>query len=170
MVNSKFAQILWCGGARESYWATRIMEWLLAKSRSVSNLPAFFLLNGSTIVYRSYVDSQAAGWDSSVQSVLKLIWGGALFRISCMIFRCYPEIHFNTHFWNLYTRKKFLDTKKISFSKADFWPRQPGSKRRNKRSLMINLNFLPYFAKKQMTSVYFYESFGNVKIIKLINL
>ena len=38
-----------------------------------------------------------------------------------MIFRYYPEIHFYTHFRNSNSQKKFLDTEKISFSKADLY-------------------------------------------------
>ena len=47
--------------------------------------------------------------------------GRPYFWISCMIFRYHPEIHFYTHFWYYNSRKKFLDTKNISFSKADFY-------------------------------------------------
>ena len=42
------------------------------------------------------------------------------FWISCKIFPYYPWIHFYIHFWNQNSWKKFLDAKKISFSKPDF--------------------------------------------------
>ena len=43
--------------------------------------------------------------------------GGPYFWIFCRIFRYYPKIHFYIHFWNLNSRKKFLDTKKNHY----FW-------------------------------------------------
>ena len=36
---------VWCGGARETHWAHVTIEWLLAKPRSFSNLPAFLGLD-----------------------------------------------------------------------------------------------------------------------------
>ena len=41
--------------------------------------------------------------------------------MSFMIFRHYPQIHFYTFFWSQNKWKKFLDTKQILFSKADFY-------------------------------------------------
>ena len=42
------------------------------------------------------------------------------FWTSCMIFRYYPQIHFNTHFWKQNALKKFLDTKKYHFWRSIF--------------------------------------------------
>ena len=66
------------------------------------------------------INFQTDGMDSWVLSALKSILRGPYFWIGFMIFRYYPQIHFYIHFWNPNSRKKFLDTKKISFSKADF--------------------------------------------------
>ena len=59
--------------------------------------------------------SQAIGWDFWVPWFLNQFLSGPFFWISCMIFRYYPEIHFDTHFWNKKSWKIFLDTKKNHF-------------------------------------------------------
>ena len=51
---------VWSGGAWETHWATCQMEWLLAKPRSFSNLPAFLDLNGSFNL--PYFDSFLKFW------------------------------------------------------------------------------------------------------------
>ena len=68
----------------------------------------------------NYLTPRLSGGTRESNQLENRFFGGAYFRISCMIFRYYPKIHFYTHFWNQKSRKKFLDTKKISFSKADF--------------------------------------------------
>ena len=63
---------------------------------------------------------QAIGLDSWVQSALKRFWGGPYFRIGCMIFRYYPQIHFYIHFWNQNWRKNSLAPKKFNFRRPIF--------------------------------------------------
>ena len=80
---------------------------MVIKIRKLESLTCIEIWNSKNL------NSQAVGWGS---------WGTLfLIIISCMFFRYYPEIHFYTHFRNLNLRKKFLDNKKISFSKADFY-------------------------------------------------
>ena len=71
-------------------------------------------------VLERLINSQAVGWDAWVPSALKSILWGPYFWISCIIFRYYPEIHFNTHFWKSNSRKKVPWHQKNSSSKADF--------------------------------------------------
>ena len=69
-----------------------------------------------------YFNSQAVGWDSWVSSALKsILWRGPIFDRAAWFFIIILKFIFTPIFWIQIHEKKFLDTKKISFSKADFY-------------------------------------------------
>ena len=67
------------------------------------------------------VNSQAVGMDSWVHSALKsILRGNPIFESSAWFFVIILKFIFTSIFEIKIHEKKFLDTKKISFSKADF--------------------------------------------------
>ena len=76
-----------------------------------------------------------------------------------MIFPYYPKLHFYTHLWNQNFRKKFLDTKKVSFLMAYF------------HKLIYISNYTCFLSGKFLTSWgYFCLWFRGVNYINSYNI